>query len=280
MPRNRNAHGKCNFRLKPASLQKMQIQYYDILPVLKPYIRSICTMDCGGDADTSHIRVLPDICAELFINYTAAPVAIIGNELYKGSIVSFRTNKPVDVQMRKGAGCIAICFHPGKAYPFFKIPFHLLSNTTTSLTDLWSKSAAALEDLVVHAGNNNSRVVLLQQHLLQQLSKADDKPQIKYCLQQVRLSKGLISLAALTQNIGMSQRHLSRQFQQFVGLSPSEYLRVSRFIYSLENLKSDAPDSLTNIAYQSGYYDQAHFIRDYKQYTGLTPGELLRSLNV
>ena len=168
MPRNRNVKGICSFRLKPASLQKMQIQYYDILPVLKPYIRSICTMDCGGDTDTSHIRVLPDTCAEIFINYTPAPVAVIDNELYKGSIVSFRTNKPVDVQMRKGAGCIAICFHPGMAYRFFKIPFHLLSNTTTSLADLWSKSTAALEDLVVHAGNNNSRVVLLQQHLLQQ----------------------------------------------------------------------------------------------------------------
>ena len=258
----------------------MQIQYYDILPVLKPYIRSICTMDCGGDTDTSHIRVLPDTCAEIFINYTPAPVAIIDNELYKGSIVSFRTNKPVDVQMRKGAGCIAICFHPGMAYRFFKIPFHLLSNTTTSLADLWHTKAGELEDVVANAGTNNKRIALLQQYLLQQLGKVDDNPQIKYCLQQVQQSKGLISLAALTKSIGMSQRHLARQFQQFVGLSPREYLRVSRFIYSLEHLSNHAADSLTQVAYRSGYYDQAHFIRDYKQYTGFTPGEVLRSKNI
>lgn len=262
------------------SLQKMQIRYYDILPVLKPYIRTICTMDCPGDADTSHIRVLPDICVELFINYTPSPVAIIGNELYKGSIVSFRTNKPVEVQMRKGAGCIAVCFHPGMAYRFFKIPLHLLSNGTTLLADLWHTKAGELEDVVANAGANNKRISLLQQHLWQQLGKTSDQQQIEYCLQQVQLSKGLISLATLTKNIGISQRHLARQFQQFVGLSPREYLRVSRFIYSLENLKSKAPDSLANVAYQSGYCDQAHFIRDYKQYTGFTPGDVLRSNNI
>lgn len=258
----------------------MQILYYDILAVLQPYVRSICTMDCGDDADTSHIRVLPDICAEIFINFTPAPVAIIDNELYKGSIVSFRTNKPVDVQMRKGAGCIAICFHPGMAYRFFKIPLHLLSNTTASLTDLWGTSAITLENLVLNAGNNYRRVALLQQHFLQLLVKAHDNLPVKYCLQQVQLAKGLISVVALTKNIGISQRHLSRQFQQFVGLSPREYLRVARFIYSLEKLKRSSQASLTQVAYESGYYDQAHFIRDYKLYAGFTPGEVLRNPNI
>lgn len=258
----------------------MQIQYYDILPVLKPYIRTICTMECEGDADTSHIHVLPDTCVEIFINYTSTPVAIIGNELYKGSIVNCRMNKPVGVQMRKGAGCLAICFHPGMAYQFFRMPFYLLSNTTTLLADLWKTKAVALETSIADAGTHNQRVALLQQHLLQQLLEADDNPQIKYFIQQVQLSKGLISFATLTRHIGFSQRHLSRQFQQYVGLSPREYLKVSRFIYSLAYLKSNLSGSLTSVAYQSGYYDQAHFIRDYKQYAGFTPGEVLRNKHI
>jgi len=240
----------------------------------------ICAMDCDHDADTSHVHVLPDTCVEIFINYTSAPVAIIGNELYKGSIVNCRMNKPVGVQMRKGAGCVAVCFHPGMAYRFFKIPLYLLANTTTLLADLWKTNAVALETLMADAGTPNQRVALLQDYLLQQLGEADDNPQISYCLQQVQFSKGLISLDTLTRHIGFSQRHLSRQFQQYVGLSPREYLKVSRFIYSLEHLKSKPSATLTSVAYQSGYYDQAHFIRDYKQYTGFTPGEVLRNQHI
>ncbi|WP_431213421.1 hypothetical protein ACQ86N_00280 [Puia sp. P3] len=66
----------------------MRLQLYNITPSLQPYIRLICTMDCDADADTDHIRVLPDTCVELFVNFTSTPVAIIGDQLYKRSIVS------------------------------------------------------------------------------------------------------------------------------------------------------------------------------------------------
>jgi len=56
-------------------------------------------MDCDADADTSHVRVLPDTCVELFVNFTSTPVAIIGDQLYKRSIISFRMSRSIDVQM-------------------------------------------------------------------------------------------------------------------------------------------------------------------------------------
>ena len=105
----------------------MRIQLHDIVPGLQPYIKLICSMDCDNDADTSHIRVLPDTCVELFINYTTSPVAIIENVLHERSIVTARMSRPMDVQMRKGAGCLAVCFHPGMAYKFFSVPMHVIS---------------------------------------------------------------------------------------------------------------------------------------------------------
>jgi AraC-like DNA-binding protein len=64
-----------------------------------------------------------------------------------------------------------------------------------------------------------------------------------------------------------------------MGLSPKEYLRVSRFLHSLEVLKKDN-SHLTGVAYESGYYDQAHFIHEYKVFSGLTPGELKMTGNI
>ena len=258
----------------------MHIQLYDVIPSLRPYIKLICTMQCDGDTDTNHIRVLPDTCVELFVNYTSTPVAIIGDELYKHSIISFRMSRPMDVQMRKGTGCLAICFYPGMAYKFFQVPMHTLTDTTAPLSDIWNNLAEEIEDKLACACNNETRVCIVQNYLLEQLASAKNDFQIDYCLQQAQLSGGLVSVSKLTNDAGISQRHLSRKFQQYIGLSPKEYLRVYRFIQSLRYIKKYPVLSLTEIAYKSGYYDQAHFNRDYKAYTGYAPGELTHAQHV
>ena len=255
----------------------MEIQSHLIIPELQPYIKLICTMDCDGDVDNSCIRVLPDTCVELFINYTDKPIAIIDQELHKGSIISFRMSSLMDVQMRKGNGCLAICFHPGMAHQFFNVPMHALSNTTISLSELWRDITAEIEEKLAAAHNNDTRVEIMQGYLLRQFVFDKNDLQIRLLLKQVQESGGLIAVRNLTDAAGISQRHLSRKFREYIGLSPKEYLRVSRFIQSLQYLKRYPSHSLTEIGYQSGYYDQSHFNRDYKAYTGHTPGELVKT---
>lgn len=258
----------------------MHIKSYDIIPALQPYVKLICTMECDDDTDTNYIRVLPDACVELFLNYTITPVAIISNELHKRSIVTFRMSRPKDVQMRKGSGVIAVCFYPGMAYRFIQIPMHALSDTTAALSDIWGCIATQLEDEIAESSSNELRVSLLQKYLFKKLGNDKNDSHIAHCLRQVQLSAGSITVGKLVNDTGLSQRHLSRKFQEYVGLSPKEYLRVSRFILSLVHLKSYPVFSLTEIACKSGYYDQAHFIRDYKDYTGYAPGQLMRASHI
>jgi AraC-like DNA-binding protein len=258
----------------------MFIQQFEVIPELQPYVKLICTMDCEKDVDTNHIRVLPDTCVELFVNYTSTPVAVIGNELYNRSIVTFRMSRHSDVQMRKGAGCVAICFYPGMAYRFFHLPMHLLSDRTLALSDLWYGMAAEIESKLADASNNKARAVIIQKYLLRQLTQNECDQQIAYCLGKIQRSAGHIPVSQLASDTGLSQRHLSRKFQQIVGLSPKEYLRVCRFIKSLDHLKKYPLLSLTEVAYQSGYYDQPHFNRDYKAFTGHTPGQVALATHI
>lgn len=252
----------------------MRLQCHDILPALRPYLKLICTMEAEEAMDTQMIKVLPDTCVELFINYTNSPIAMIEKALHHRSIVSFRMSKPMDVQMRKGAGCMAICFHPGMAYPFFRMPMHELSNKTIALAELWPAMAANLEDELSGLYTHAARVALVQKYLLQQLASNYLDQQVGHCLQQAQLSGGSITVNELSAQLGLSQRQLSRKFQENIGLSPKAYLRVSRFVQSLAQLKKYPALSLTAIACESGYYDQAHFIRDYQTYTGHSPGEV------
>jgi AraC-like DNA-binding protein len=258
----------------------MHIQMYDIIPSLQPYIKLICTMDCDEGTDTNHVRALPDTCVELFVNYTSTPIAIIGDELHKRSIISFRMSRPMDIQMRKGAGCLAICFYPGMAYKFFHLPMQMLTDTNAALSDVWNNLAEEIEDKLASARNNDTRVYIVQNYLLRQLARGKDDAQVAHCLQQLQRSGGLVSLSKLSNDTGLSPRHLSRKFQQCIGISPKEYLRVYRFIQSLSYIKKYPVLSLTEIAYKSGYYDQSHFNRDYKTYAGCTPGELVRAADI
>lgn len=258
----------------------MNLQLYPVIPELQPYIKLICTMECDADTDTRYIRVLPDTCVELFVNYTGTPVAIIGNELYKRSIVTFRMSKPMDVQMRKGSGCLAICFYPGMAYQFIHRPMHVLADSTTGLEDIWKQLAAEIEDKLANAHSNDQRAAIAQHYLITLLADGEPDRQVDCCLRKVQLPDGPLTVRQLTDITGMSQRQLSRRFQQSVGLSPKEYVRVNRFIRSLQHLKEYPLLSLTEIAYKSRYYDQAHFIRDYKDYTGCTPGEVAQSPHI
>jgi AraC-like DNA-binding protein len=183
----------------------------------------------------------------------------------------------MDVQMRKGSGCLAICFHPGMAHRFFQVPMNVYTDTTTELADVWNSMASEIEDKVANACDNNVRVLIIQQYLVNQLCQNENDPQINWCLQRVHALADMPSVKQLTHETGLSQRHLSRRFQQCVGLSPKKYLSVSRFIRSLQRLKKYPAYSLTEVAYECGYYDQAHFIRDFKYYTGHTPGEVAGS---
>ncbi|SDG89525.1 transcriptional regulator, AraC family [Dyadobacter soli] len=237
-------------------------------------------MECEGEADWNQVRVLPDTCVELFVNYTTTPIAVIDQALYKRSIVCFRLSRPVDVQMRKGSGCLAVCFHPGMAYPFIRVPMDALKDTTVNFPDLWHDATSALEDELACAPDDEGRSAVMQDFLLRQLKSEKQDLQVAYCLNQAQHTQGSIPVRQLANETGLSQRQLSRRFHQSVGLSPKEYLGVCRFNASLRYLANYPGVSLTEIAHLSGYYDQAHFIRDYKVYTGHSPGEVVAASHI
>ena len=264
----------------------MQLRLYDTISALQPYIKAICSMESNEGAEDLHaFRVLPDTCAELFVNYRQVPLAHIPgrtNDENARSFVVFRMSSFMDVQLQPGLGCITVCFQPGTAHYFFPLPMDEVSDSITALKYLWKNVAMEMEEKVAGAKTNEERVAIIQQFLLRQVTakKYPEDKRLQHCLWQINLLKGQVSVNELSKHANLSERQLSRHFKNCVGLSPKEYTKVNRFIHSLLQLKKYPALSLTAIAYESGYYDQAHFIHDYKTYAGLTPGELLSQNNV
>jgi len=226
-------------------------------------------------------RVLPDTCTELFINYIDnIPTVISGKSTadYQRSFLVSRMNRFMDVQSPPITGLITVCFFPGATRHFFALPMNEIANDVTGLQHLWKGMLIEIEDRIVSANTNDDRVMILQQYLFNELKKnyKADKT-IEYCLWQLNSAKGQISIGSLSDDTGISNRQLLRRFNDSVGLSPKEFARITKFISSLSVLKKYPSMSLTEIAYESGYYDQAHFIHDYKEFAGYSPGQLLAS---
>jgi AraC-like DNA-binding protein len=156
-----------------------------------------------------------------------------------------------------------------------------LSDATIGLDVIWRNDAAEIGDRITGCTDNRQRIALIGQFLLKRLSE-NEKPRkdFDYSLWQIGLQKGRLPIKDIAGKTNISERQLNRQFHTFLGVSPKEYARISRFLESLNALKRRGPDTLTGIAYESGYYDQAHFIRDCKAFAGLTPKEISRSFHL
>jgi len=262
----------------------MGLQLFPVIPALQPYVKVICSMEIGDPSEAPLFRVLPDACVELFISYREAPLAKLAGKSSFDPSRSFAVSRMrnfMDAQMREGSGCIAVCLHPGMAHHFFPLPMNELSDTATELDALWKTGWRELEERVGESGDNDTRVQLIQRFLLRQLKRyGKEEKAFTHCLRQVDFLKGQVAIPQLAREAGLSQRQLGRLFQRQLGMPAKEYARVSRFLHSLENLKKRPGLSLTAIAYESGYYDQAHFIHDCKAYAGLSPKGLLAAGNV
>lgn len=89
-----------------------------------------------------------------------------------------------------------------------------------------------------------------------------------------------LKIADLASAIGTSTRELGRRFENAVGVSPKKFSRVTRFVRALHRLRECRQETLTYVAVASGYYDQAHFIHEFREFAGITPGELLTQPHV
>lgn len=263
----------------------MKTELYPILSELQPYVKVICSMESDTYTDTSSFRVLPDTCVELFINFNNNQdsfTTVRGHRIFdtSQSFVISRMSDFMDIQLTNTTRFISICFYPSTAYLFFQLPMSEVANNLTNLHDLWKTEAKKLEEEIQQVRTNEQKVLAAQQHLLKQLRRNKTDKTINYCMQTLKKANSAFSVAELANKVGVSQRQLSRKFNQCLGLSTKEFIHVSRFIGSLTHLKRYPAISLTDVAYASGYYDQAHFIHDYKTFTGLTPSALLSARNI
>lgn len=173
---------------------------------------------------------------------------------------------------------VQVSLRPIGARRLFGLPMSELARRVVELEDLFGAGAARrLTERLAEAPDWESRFRILDAFLLARLATASAPiTGVAWAWRQLHDSGGGLRVADLTAELGCSRKILAARFRDQIGLTPKVLARVFRFNRVLEILDRDATVSWADVAYACGYYDQAHLIRDCRQFAGATPGELFR----
>lgn len=172
---------------------------------------------------------------------------------------------------------IGAYFYPHALKSIFGFDSDELTDGCLNLDDFLSGSR-----LMDRLGNEVSvagKVHVLSESLSQQASARGGRlhAATQYALHRMIGSQGNVSMKELHREMQTSERTLERRFRESVGLSPMLFARICRFQASLNQLRSRSYEKLSDIAFEQEYADQSHFIRNFKEFTGLTPRQFYRN---
>ena len=219
--------------------------------------------------------VFPSGCMEIIFNLGSGKwqtgdeyVTTPSVELW-GQIV-----KPLPVKSIGKNTMLGIRFYPHAAACFINEEIDQFNNQVADLKDI---AGAAVKELHVQLLENadwNERIVLIENFLLERLSACGKKMNkigvVNDIMNEIGREDFYENINGLALRYGITSRYLQKLFLQYTGLTPKLYTKINRFQNSLK-LVSKKDRSLTAIAYDCGYFDQSHFIREFKYFTGSTP---------
>jgi AraC-like DNA-binding protein len=168
------------------------------------------------------------------------------------------------------AAVLGVHFRPGGSFPFFAVPAGELHNVHVSLDTLWGSRAAILLEQVLAASSPDAKFDILEKALLGAARTLARHRAVAFALRELSAPHDR-SVAEVAGAIGMSQRRFLERFRDEVGLAPKLFARVQRFQAVVEGVHSLDEVNWVDVAASCGYFDQAHFIHDFRAFSGFTP---------
>jgi len=224
----------------------------------------------SDDAKPHLEKIIPDGFTELIFHYGDAYRSKIsgtwrtqGPNLLAGQISNYFYLENTGV-----SGIIAVKFKPAALTQLFGLD---MSQYTDQIADVGTteKQLLELRDKIVPLGNEHQSKEILDNYFLE-ISQHITKSPVTIAIDLIFSTNGMASVKELTKAAGIGERQLERLFKRYVGLSPKYYARIIRFNYIFQLIQSKKTP-WAEIVYQSGYYDQSHFIRNFKAFTGEDP---------
>lgn len=181
----------------------------------------------------------------------------------------------------KGKGeVLGIKFRPGAFYPFYQKPVVSFTDKLLSFREAFHEAPEPIEEDIFSCKSDECMVKWGEAFLLRHLPKQDPQIEIiNQIIQGIKQEKTILKVDDLVERFSYSKRTLQRIFRQYVGVSPKWVIQRYRLHEATEQMAAGATENWPTLALELGYFDQAHFIRDFKAIVGQSPAEYIRNIN-
>jgi AraC-like DNA-binding protein len=215
--------------------------------------------------------LLPELGLALAVHFGGASSLVAPDRTTRlGSVVIAGLQPTVRrMQSCSNTRIAIINFRPGAASAFFAVPLHELHGQTLSFDN-----SGPLDERLEAAADHATRIAVLEQFLLSHLH-AELDPVAMSAVRAIETARGSIRIDRLAKSLGISQDPLEKRFRRAVGATPKQLASLVRIRHAIELGKRGTRWS--QVALQSGYYDQSHFIHEFRSVTGETPTQFLRA---
>ncbi|MDB5286778.1 MAG: hypothetical protein JWR05_1727 [Mucilaginibacter sp.] len=261
----------------------MEFTHFQPSVILKPYVKHYYVFESDTDIEFED-TVFPSGDMEMIFNLGDGTwESSIDNKFFKTPPIELwgQITKPLAIRSKGKHTMFGIKFFTHSAAYFLNDQIGVFNDQITDLYDVMGSQVKTLHAQLMETADAEKRVELIETFLIKRLI-ANERRSFKIdkvadILTSIKGNSAENNLGYVAARHGITTRYLHRLIYQNTGLSPTFFNKINRFQYSLKLIsKNQLP--FTAIGYESGYFDQSHFIRDFKSFTGLTPSDYLLNI--
>lgn len=241
--------------------------------VLAPYVKYYWLLKTENNPAVA--RTVPTGMMNLIFHRGQRLLSIHKNELHPRAFLSGQERTFADLKYDGQVDMISVVFRPAGVRAFFSLPANKAVGLRLTAEDMEDKELSALERSLISTEDDRLCILLIEQFLLKRLTRLTEH-NLKRGESAIRLiNAGRTDIAQLADTACLSSKQFGRIFSEHVGANPKEFSRTIRFQRALHILENNPQIPLTVLAYECGYFDQSHMIKEFKTLSGYTPSEYI-----
>ena len=253
---------------------------HHIAPPLAPHVEHLWLVR-GRLPGRWRNMILPDGAMELIINLgdpqrLCAPDDPERQTVFRSSWVSGERTEPIVIDEFGYVHLVGVRLRAGGGWPFLGIPLREFSGQVLELETIFGTEMSDLRDRLGEAPSDDARLDLMENWLGQRVrARTPPTRAVSYALGVIQRGADAVRIGRMADEIGISHKHLLREFERCVGLTPKVLARVYSFQRVIHAVGQRAEVNWAEVAAGCGYHDQAHLIREFRAFSGLTPSTYL-----
>lgn len=247
----------------------MQIGKYPPSAILAPFIREFVIIESDVEFDS---HTIPDTALVMAFRYSGniLHMADGNNSPVPSGAVSGLRRSGRSFHYTKGTANLLVILREGGMAAFSRMPAHELFGQSISSENLFPRRELdEILERLAEAPHHPARIGIMEAFLLNRMLPGKTDPLIRQVLQTIKIQHGMVRVKELAQRLYISQDALEKRFRSQIGATPKQYASIIRLRHLIDRYSSFP--SLTAASYEAGYFDQSHFIKDFRLFTGQTP---------